>query len=60
MAHTLIEHQQILICLEEAVTCSAGYKEQHGTTDSPRVNLLKISLCNAAPSTVQEQEKPKG
>lgn len=33
-------------------------KEQRSTTDSLRVNLLKISLCNVALSTKQKQEKP--
>ena len=35
-------------------------EEQRSIADSPRVNLLKISLYNVAPSTVQEQEKLKG
>lgn len=34
--------------------------KQHDGDDSLRVNLLKISLCNVAANTVQEQGKADG
>lgn len=35
-------------------------RERHSAADSPRVKLLKISLCNVARSMEREEGKPKG